>query len=384
MDHSLHMVQITFQKNVRARDLDIVIGNYPTGAHNAITDVSGVKVGHVTLTSQGNAAAGIPVKNTGVTIVMPHDDIWSEPIFAGTHRLNGSGDMTGVPWIQESGELTSPIGLTNTHSLGTVRDALVKAQVQHRGTKDIYWCLPVVAETFDGLLNSINSHHVTEEHVFEALRKVSAGPVEEGSVGSGRGMICHDFKGGIGTSSRVIEASERSYTIGVLVQSNYGRRERLQINGKRIGAVLDETMVPLPAVPPGYERGSGSIIVVVATDAPLLPHQCDRLAQRAALAIGRMGGTGEQHSGDLMIAFSTGNKGLPPYSWDNDPEHKPAEIPLRMLAPQLMTSLFDMTIEATEEAITNSIVAAETVEGPDGCIAHGLDPELLRSTYHHL
>ncbi|GAA4479853.1 P1 family peptidase [Enteractinococcus fodinae] len=376
------MVKKTLHKTIRARDLGIIIGEYPTGPENAITDVPGVKVGHSTLTSETSEDRTRPIINTGVTVIVPHNNIWSEPVFAGVHRLNGSGDMTGVPWIQESGELTSAIGLTNTHSLGTVRDALVKAQVQQRNTSEIFWSLPVVAETFDGLLSDINGHHVSEEHVFAALSNAAAGPVPEGSVGSGRGMICHDFKGGIGTASRVFQASGAKYTLGVLVQSNYGRRERLRINGKPIGESIDETVVPVPHIPNGYERGSGSIIVVVATDAPLLPHQCERIAQRASLAIGRMGGTGEQHSGDLMLAFSTGNRGLPSYAWDNNPDVQRAEIPLRMVAPQLMTTFFDMTVEATEEAITNSIVAAETVHGPNDTTAYGLDPELLRSIYH--
>lgn len=350
------------KKRMRARDLGVVIGEHPTGPHNAITDVAGVRVGHSTLQGEGI--------NTGVTVVVPHDDIWTEPVFAGSHRLNGSGELTGLEWIRESGELTSPIGLTNTHSVGVVRDALVSEQVLVRGD-GLYWSLPVVGETYDGLLNDINGFHVTPEHVRAALESASAGPVSEGNVGGGTGMICHGFKGGIGTASRV----SRGYTVGALVQANHGRRERLRING----VPVEQPSVALPDYPPRYQPGSGSIIVIVATDAPLLPHQCTRLAQRASLAVARLGGSGEQYSGDLMLAFSTGNRGIPPYAWDEDVDVDRCEIALRMIAPQLMTRLFDLTIEATEEAIVNALVAAQTVTGHRGYTAHALDHHLLTS-----
>ena len=356
----------------RARDLGISLGSHPTGPVNAITDVPGVRVGHTTLQSSGD-----PVVNTGVTVVVPHEDIWSEPVFAGSHRLNGSGEMTGLEWIRESGELTSPIALTNTHSVGVVRDALVRQQVAARG-EGLYWSLPVVAETYDGLLNDINGHHVKAEHLDAALAAASSGAVAEGCVGGGTGMICHDFKGGIGTSSRVTRTSAGDWTVGVLVQANYGRRERLRIDGVPVGERIGGDTVPLPDTSVRFEPGSGSIVVVVATDAPLLPHQCDRLAQRATLGIGRMGGTGEQYSGDLVLAFSTANRGIPPYSWDEDPNIAAAEVPVRMTAPQLMTRLFDLTVEATEEAIVNCLVAARTTTGPRGVTAHALDHDLLR------
>ncbi|OBF30459.1 P1 family peptidase [Mycobacterium sp. ACS4331] len=358
--------------SVRARDLGVVIGEHPTGAHNAITDVPGVRVGHTTLHQDGP-----PVVHTGVTVVVPHDDIWTEPVFAGAHRLNGSGEMTGLEWIRESGELTSAIGITNTHSVGVVRDALVAAQVGARGD-GLYWSLPVVGETYDGVLNDINGFHVRPEHASAALAAASSGPVEEGSVGGGSGMICHGFKGGIGTSSRVTETAAGTYTVGVLVQANHGRRERLAVNGQPVGQRIGADVVPLPEAPAQYEPGSGSIIVIVATDAPLLPHQCTRLAQRAALGVARVGGTGEQYSGDLMLAFSTGNRGIPPYSWDEDAGTARPEVDVRMVAPQLMTRLFDLTIEATEEAIVNALVAATTVTGPTGITAHALDHDLLR------
>jgi D-aminopeptidase len=350
----------------------VVIGEHPTGPNNAITDVAGVRVGHTTLDE-----VGPPAVHTGVTVVIPHDDIWAEPVFAGSHRLNGSGELTGLEWIRESGELTSAIGLTNTHSLGVVRDALVSAQVQARG-EGLYWSLPVVGETYDGLLNDINGHHVGAEHVAAALAGACGGPVAEGNVGGGTGMICHGFKGGIGTSSRVTDTATGRYTVGVLVQANHGRRERFRVNGIGVGELIGPETTPLPEIPPRYEAGSGSIIVIVATDAPLLPHQCTRLAQRSAIAVGRLGGSGEQYSGDLMLAFSTGNRGIPPYAWDEDPDTLRPEVPLRMVAPQLMTRLFDLTIEATEEAIVNALIAATTLTGHTGATAHALDHSLFR------
>ena len=360
---------------MRARDLGVVIGETPTGPHNAITDVAGVRVGHATI-QRGGSPENSSV-NTGVTVVLPHSDIWSEPVFAGAHRLNGSGELTGLEWIREAGELTTAIALTNTHSVGVVRDALVDAHVHARGD-GLYWSLPVVGETYDGLLNDINGHHVRAEHVHAALASATGGPVSEGNVGGGTGMICHGFKGGIGTSSRVTETAAGRYTVGVLVQANHGRRERLRVNGVPVGELISPDVVPLPEMPRAYERGSGSIIVVIATDAPLLPHQCTRLAQRSALAIGRLGGAGEQYSGDLMLAFATGNRGIPPYAWDEDIGTQRPEIPLRMVAPQLMTRLFDLTIEATEEAIVNALVAAITLTGRDGRTAHALDHSLFR------
>lgn len=359
----------------RARDLGVVIGTHAPGPHNAITDVPGVRVGHATL---DDADADV---HTGVTVVVPQDDVWTSPVFAGAHRLNGSGEMTGLEWIREAGELTTAIGLTNTHSVGVVRDELVREQVRRRG-EGPWWSLPVVAETYDGLLNDINGHHVRAEHVREALTAASGGRVAEGNVGGGTGMICHGFKGGIGTSSRVLPIATGAYTVGVLVQANHGRRARLQIDGARVGDAIPASEVPVPAAPAGYEPGSGSIIVIVATDAPLLPHQCQRLAQRASLAVARVGGTGEQYSGDLMLAFATGNRGIPPYGWDEDPRTPQPELPLRMVAPQLMTSLFDLVVEAGEEAIVNALVGARTLTGRAGVTAHALDHARLTQAVH--
>lgn len=356
---------------MRLRELGLTIGTHPTGPGNALTDVAGVRVGHATIS---DSDAGI---HTGVTMISPTDAIWTTPIFAGLHRLNGSGEVTGAQWLAETGELTTPIALTNTHSLGVVRDEMVAMQVDERGPGH-YWSLPVVAETYDGVLNDINGHHVTAAHVRQARGALKAGPVAEGNVGGGTGMICHGFKGGIGTSSRVTAHAGGQYTVGVLVQANHGRRERLRVDGVPVGERIPASSVPVPQVPPAFEPGSGSIVAVVATDAPLLPHQCTRLAQRAGLGVARVGGVGEQYSGDLMIAFSTANPGLPPYGWDEDHRTDRPEIAVRMVAPQMMTRLFDLVVEATEEAIVGAMLAAESVTGTNGVTAHALTGDLLR------
>src|SRR5687768_1781648 len=264
----------------RARDLGVEIGRLPPGAANAITDVDGVRVGHTTLI-EGDAI------RTGVTVVVPPP----EPLFAGAHRINGNGELTGLEWIRDSGRLTTPIALTNTHSVGVVRDALVAA-AQAAGSDA--WSLPVVGETWDGFLNDINGFHVKPEHVASALAGARAGDVEEGAVGGGTGMVCHGFKGGIGTASRVVE---EGWTVGALVQANHGRRSRLRVNGVPVGDRIGPESVPLPA--DGIDEGAGSIIVLIATDAPLLPGQCERLARRAAFGIARTGGMGERSSGDF-------------------------------------------------------------------------------------
>jgi D-aminopeptidase len=337
---------------VRARELGIAVGGGAPGPLNAITDVEGVRVGHTTLVQ------GADVR-TGVTVVVP-----PEPAFAGAHRLNGNGELTGLEWIRESGLLTTPVGLTNTHSVGVVRDAIVAAAVA-AGKLD--WSLPVVGETWDGQLNDVNGFHVTRDHVLDALRQAAGGPVAEGNVGGGTGMICHGFKGGIGTASRTVASG---HVVGVLVQANHGRRARLQVEGVPVGAELHAERIPLPGPPPDGPRG-GSIIVVVATDAPLLPHQCERLAQRAALGVARTGGAGENSSGDLMLAFSTGNRGLTAGE---------ASIELTMVPNERIDPLFYAVIEATEEAILNACLAAETMTGRGGTTAHRLDPELLVGT----
>ncbi|MGI8606869.1 MAG: P1 family peptidase [Gaiellaceae bacterium] len=343
----------------RARDAGVVIGTLPPGEANAITDVPGVQVGHTTLI-EGEAV------RTGVTVILPNErNAWEEPLFAGPHRLNGNGELTGLEWIRDSGLLTSPIALTNTHSVGVVRDALIAAEVARRPGDTVFWSLPVVGETWDGELNDINGFHVRPEHVAAALDAASAGPVSEGNVGSGTGMICHGFKGGIGTSSRVVEAV--GATVGVLVQANHGRRERLRINGVAVGEAIPASEVPEPGV-----SGAGSIIAIVATDAPLLPVQCSRLAQRVGLGIARVGGVGENSSGDIFLAFTTGNRGLPP---SEGAEGGPLTVQVEMLSNRYITQLFDAVVEATEEAIVNALFAAETMTGRGGTTVYALPIE---------
>jgi len=351
---------------MRARELGIAIGTLPTGERNAITDVPGVRVGHTTLIE------GEDVR-TGVTVVQPHGaSPWYEPVFAGAHRLNGNGELTGLEWIRESGMLCSPIALTNTHSVGVVRDALISAEIASRSDEREFWSLPVVGETWDGLLNDINGMHVRPEHVEAALASASDGPVAEGNVGGGTGMICHGFKGGIGTSSRVVQGAGGA-VVGVLVQANHGRRERLRVNGIPVGEGIPVTDIPDPygRVPPG----AGSIIAIVATDAALLPIQCERLAQRAGLGIARVGGVGEHSSGDLFLAFASGNRGLPSADVDAD---APLTIPVQMLANNYITALFDAVVEATEEAIVNALCAAETLTGAGGATAYELPNDRLQ------
>jgi D-aminopeptidase len=335
---------------VNARDLGLRIGELEPGSHDAITDVAGVRVGHTTLI-EGEAV------RTGVTVVLPTPD--GEPCFAAAHRLNGNGELTGLEWIRESGLLTTPVGLTNTFSVGVVRDALVASQhAANRGR----WHLPVVGETYDGFLNEIEGMHIRTEHVFAALESAGDGAVEQGAVGGGTGMVCHGFKGGIGTASRRTEAG---HTVGVLVQANHGRRSRLIVNGIPIGRLVG-TSIPMPEPNPTQDPpipGAGSIIVLVATDAPLLPHHCARVAQRSALGIARMGGAGENSSGDLALAFATGNRA-------------PEQGPLETLPNDEIDPLFYATIEATEEAIVNALVNGETMRGRGGTV-HALPRDTL-------
>jgi len=349
----------------RARELGIRIGALPAGEANAITDVPGVRVGHTTLIEG-------PSVRTGVTVVLPHEgNPWEDPVFAGAHRLNGNGELTGLEWIRESGMLTSPVGLTNTHSVGVVHDALIASEIERRGDGGDFWSLPVVGETWDGPLNDINGMHVRPEHAGAALVAAAPGAVAEGNVGGGTGMICHSFKGGIGMSSRVIEAVG-GYVVGVLVQANYGRRERFRVDGVPVGLDIPAGVVPEPLTP-GAQPG-GSIIVLVATNAPLLPGQCERLAQRAGLGVARVGGVGENSSGDLFLCFATGNRGLP--AGDLAAEN-PLTVPLEMVPNGHITPLFDAVVEATEEAILNALCAAETMTGHQGTVAHELPADLL-------
>jgi D-aminopeptidase len=360
---------------VRARDLGVRIGDLASGPKDAITDVEGVRVGHSTIVrGEGPLVLGKGPVRTGVTVVHPREGLArDEPVFAGSHRFNGNGEMTGLEWIREAGVLATPVAITNTHSVGVVRDALVTAEMEARADEEDYWCLPVVAETYDGILNDINGQHVTADHVREALATASAGPVDEGSVGGGTGMICHEFKGGIGTASRRLSDEKGGWTVGALVQANYGRRSMLRVDGAPVGRVLSTERFPSPFEDRTLPAGTGSIIVVLATDAPLLPTQCDRLAKRAGIGLGRMGGGLDDGSGDIFLAFATGNRGIPRAGL---PE-APSTVPLKMVSNDYMTPLFHAAAEATEEAILNALLAAGDMTGRDGITAHGLTPELL-------
>ena len=351
----------------RARALGVPFNGTP-GPYNAITDVAGVEVGHVTLNSgSGKLVRGKGPVRTGVTAIMPRGKNVGERVFAAWTALNGNGEMTGAAWVEESGHLGTPILITNTHSVGTVRDAVIEWNA-NRGTAEGYsgdFSLPLVTETWDGFLNDINGFHVKKEHVFQVLDHTSGGPVAEGNVGGGTGMITHRFKGGIGTSSRVLKPEDGGYTVGVLVQANYGRRELLHIAGVPVGREIAD-LLPTKGAP---EDGTGSIIVVVATDAPLLPHQLKRIARRAGLGVGVVGGRGENTSGDLFIAFSTANA-------ENSKVEGIARV--EMLPNERISPLFTATVDATEEAIVNALVAAETMKGIDGNTVHALPHDRLR------
>ncbi|HEX7196335.1 MAG TPA: P1 family peptidase [Candidatus Limnocylindria bacterium] len=370
-------------ESLRARELGIRIGRMEPGSHDAITDVPGVRVGHATLIhGEGALHPGQGPVRTGVTVVIPHDgDIWTEPVFAGAHRLNGNGELTGLEWIREAGMLAGAIGITNTHSVGVVHDALIEAAVRAHAMSDAVWALPVAGETYDGALSDINGFHVRAEHVHAALAAASGGRVPEGNVGGGTGMICHEFKGGIGTASRLADR----WTVGVLVQANYGERALLRIDGVPVGAAIPVSEVPSPwdqvdALGARSGAEGGSIIGIVATDAPLLPHQCARLAQRVGMGVARMGSYASHGSGDLFIAFATGNRDLSRNAGEDDPR---PTVELRMLADRHINPLLEAVAEASEEAIVNALLAAETMVGRDGITAHALDPgrlmELMRA-----
>jgi L-aminopeptidase/D-esterase-like protein len=349
----------------RARDLGVPFAGSP-GPHNAITDVAGVLVGHTTLVSgQGKLVVGQGPVRTGVTAILPKGRKW-DPVFAGHYALNGFGDMTGTHWVDEGGLLGGPVMITNTWSVGVVRDA-VNSWFEDVLKQEIPWHQPVVAETWDGFLNDIAGQHVKKEHAFSALGEAQAGPVAEGNVGGGTGMIAHGFKGGIGTSSRVVTAAGGRFTVGVLVQANYGSREGFRVAGVPVGSEIPED-APARGTKASADR-DGSIIVVAATDAPLLPHQLARLARRVPLGIARLGGTGNNGSGDIFLAFSTANPGA---AWET------GRTPLEWLPNGDLSPFFVATIEATEEAIVNAMVAAETMTGIDGNTVHRLPHERLR------
>ncbi|HEX7152450.1 MAG TPA: P1 family peptidase [Thermoanaerobaculia bacterium] len=358
----LFAASLAAQTRPRARDLAVPFDGTP-GPLNAITDVGGVEVGHVTL----NSGSGAKAIRTGVTAVLPTGKQSMHRVFAAWHTLNGNGEMTGTAWLEESGHLGTPILITNTHSVGVVRDAVIEWNAR-RGTGEGYsgdFSLPLVTETWDGYLNDINGFHVKKEHAFAALDGASGGRVAEGNVGGGTGMVAHQFKGGIGTSSRVLTKEEGGYTVGVLVQANYGRRDLLHIAGVPVGREIADLLPQR-----GNRDGAGSIIVVIATDAPLLPHQLKRIAQRASLGIGIVGGRGENSSGDIFVAFSTAN-----------PENAKEEgvATLTMLPNERINPLLRATVNATEEAIVNALVAAETMTGLNGNVVHALPHDRLKA-----
>jgi len=377
----------------RARELGLSapIGGSP-GPLDAITDVAGVEVGHTTLIEgSGRLVVGRGPVRTGLTVVHPRGRGSADPVFGAWFTLNGNGEMTGTTWLQESGVLEGPIAITNTHSVGVVRDAILQWQVKRPGMQP--WGLPVVGETYDGFLNDINGFHVTPAHTLAALEGARAGVVAEGNVGGGTGMVCHGFKGGIGTASRRLDASSGGYTVGVLVQCNYGQRRELRVAGVPVGEEITDLLPcvaaeaavrpavrrctvggsPAPsrigdAGGDGADAGAGSIIIVVATDAPLLPHQLKRVVTRAALGVGRMGGRGENSSGDIFVAFSTANA----RTVADTGVARVAMLPNSRLNP-----LFAATVQATEEAIVNAMLAAETMTGSDDARVYALPHDRL-------
>ena len=351
------------QTKPRARDLGVPFDGTP-GPNNAITDVKGVEVGHATLISgSGKLVVGTGPVRTGVTAIHPRGKTSNDAVFAAWFTLNGNGEMTGTTWVEDSGFLNSPVMITNTHSVGIVRDAVIAWKVKHGGPdmEGYFWSLPVVAETWDGWLNDINGFHVHAEDAFHALDTAHTGPVEEGNVGGGTGMVCNEFKGGIGTSSRVLSVKEGGYTVGVLVQCNYGRRDQLRIAGVPVGKEIPEK--------PAYGSDTGSIIVIVATDAPLIPTQLKRVAKKVSLGLGRDGSYSGDGSGDIFLAFSTANPG----AVGSKGLHQ-----LTMLPNDSLDPIFLATVQATEEAVINAMVAAETMKGIDDHEVIALPHERLR------
>jgi L-aminopeptidase/D-esterase-like protein len=358
----------------RARDLGIPFIGAP-GPLNAITDVQGVEVGHSTIiTGSGKNLVGKGPVRTGVTAIFPRGKKFS-PVYANWYSLNGNGEMTGTTWVTESGFLETPIMITNTNSVGVVRDAVLKWYVDTHWyqNEDWWYTYPVVAETYDGFLNDIYGFHVQEKHVLEAIENASGGPVKEGNVGGGTGMMCLGFKGGAGTASRVVTINEKQYTLGAYVQSNFGSKRNLTIAGVPVGMELKDTLnYEFKAPPQSYrQEGDGSIIVIIATDAPLLPHQLKRIAQRVPLGIGIVGGRGSNGSGDIFLALSTANEGA--FS-------RSETTSVFTLPNDRVTPLFEATAQAVEEAIINAMVAAETMEGINGNKAYALPHDLLIET----
>lgn len=371
-------LSIAYAQKPRARDLGVPF-NGTTGQFNAITDVKGVEVGYSTIISgSGENRVGKGPVRTGVTAIFPRGKAQKfSPVFANWYSLNGNGEMTGTTWLTESGFLETPIMITNTNSVGVVRDAVLKWYVDtdwYKG-EEMWYTYPVVAETYDGFLNDIYGFHVKEEHVLEAITNAKSGKIAEGSIGGGTGMMCLGFKGGTGTSSRIVTIKDSTYTVGVLVQANFGRKPSLTIAGVPVGKELMDTLNNELKLPPESYRkeGDGSIIVVVATDAPLLPHQLKRIAQRVTIGIGRTGGIATNGSGDIFIAFSTANP---------DAFQRSDFAKVDMLANDEIDPLLEATVQSVEEAIINAMIAAETMEGINGnksyALPHGLLVEVLK------
>jgi D-aminopeptidase len=359
---------VSAQSKPRARDLHVPFDGSP-GPLNAITDVAGVEIGHTTLISgDGALQVGVGPVRTGVTAILPRGKKDSIPVFAGYFAQNGNGEMTGTAWIEESGFAEGPILLTNTHSVGLVRDATIKWQLRQNGkvSESQQWSLPIIAETWDGYLNDINGFHVKDEDVSHALDSAHSGHVQEGAVGGGTGMVCYGFKGGIGTSSRKLDAKAGGYTVGVLVQCNCGRRTQLLIAGAPVGREIPQS-VPYARNQPWIGQDTGSIIILVATDAPLLPNQLKRIARRATMGLARTGSTSGNGSGDLFLAFSTAER-IP----STEGVHT-----IRMLGNDSINPLFEATVQATEEAIVNAMVAANTMTGIDSHTVIGLPHDQL-------
>lgn len=357
----------------RARDLGIPFSG-ETGVLNAITDVKGIEVGYATIISgKGENKVGEGPIRTGVTAIFPRGKSKKfSPVYANWYSLNGNGEMTGTTWVTESGFLETPIMITNTNSVGVVRDAVLKWYVDtdwYSG-EDWWYTYPVVAETYDGFLNDIYGFHVKEKHVLEAIKNASSGKIKEGNVGGGTGMMCLGYKGGTGTSSRVVTINDSTYTVGVIVQSNFGAKRKLTIAGVPVGVELKDTLNYEFNGPPQSRRqeGDGSIIVIVATDAPLLPHQLKRVAQRVPLGVGIVGGRGSNGSGDIFLAFSTANEN----AFNRD-----ETATVQSLPNDKLYSIFDATTHAVEEAIINAMVAAETMEGINGNKAYAIPHDLL-------
>jgi L-aminopeptidase/D-esterase-like protein len=356
---------------VRARDLGITIGTMTPGPLNAITDVGGVLVGHSTIVrGSGALKVGAGPVRTGVTAVLPRRDIWFNAVFGATHTLNGDGEMTGVHWIRDLETIAHPILITNTASVGTVHEAAMAYMNERHPARD-WGFLPIVAETWDGRLNDIRGLHVKREHVFEALDRAAGGPVAEGNVGGGTGMVAYGFKGGIGTASRRLAAADGGYTIGVLVQANFGSRDQLLIDGVPVGRAL--ASVALPGVSPVGQPNAdheGSVIAIVAVDAPLSSRQLERVARRAALGLARTGTASGNTSGDIFLAFSTANV-VP----QQDP---PRVLDAKLLSTDAVNPIFRAVVEATDEAVVNALAKAETMTGIDGNTVYALPYDRLR------